>query len=442
MRRRMLSALLAVVLAVSLLPIPARAASVTDDDVIRAVLVVFRCREGTYDSVNRDDNGALSLGRLQWHGVRALELMKEICAADPANALAILGDSLYQEITAAGCDAWNSRTLSAQEGALFSRLLAGGVSVRVQDATAKKDISVYISHARAYGIRTAEAIVYYCDLENQYGPGGAADLVSRVKTYLGKTSIDTVDEFHGALVKVTSNYLDRRNWTYEYCRSLDWNNIGSAAPVPDTAAPAPIPINVDIQPPVISSARIVGLDPERFQVEVNAKDNKQVTDCRVQVGTDVDTDKEWAAYARVSGNVWALPVSITKFSENASRYYVTVTVSDAAGNGTSVRLELKRSELEGVSVPCEHRFRAAYDTPATCTEPECRVEECEKCGRIRKTVLSPALGHDFGPTDVPGEYVCSRCGASEQISGPAEKMPGILEQAARRIIESYQSQNE
>ena len=437
MRKRALSALIAALLCLNLL-IPVHAASVTDDDVIRAVLVVFRCREGTYDSVNRDDNGALSLGKLQWHGQRALELMKEICAADPANALATLGDGLYREITTAGRDAWNFRTLSAEEGALFSRLLGGAVSVRIQDNMAKKDISVYISHARTYGVRTAEAIVYYCDIENQYGPGGAADLVSRVKSVLGKTSIDSVDEFHSGILQVTSYYLNRRNWTYEYCRSLDWGNLQWTGPS-ESAVPV-VPINVDIEPPKITSARLTPLDSERFQVEVAAKDNKKVTDCRVQIGTDANDVVDWAAYAKISGNLWALPVSISKFSPDATRFYVIVTVSDAAGNGTSTRLELARSELEDISGPCEHRFRATYDTPATCTEPECRVEECELCGRTRKTVLSPALGHSFEPTDVDGEYKCVRCGATEQTSGPAEKLPGVLEVAAYRILESYQNQ--
>ena len=68
------------------------------------------------------------------------------------------------------------------------------------------------------------------------------------------------------------------------------------------------------------------------------------------------------------------------------------------------------------------------------------MEQCELCGRKRKTVLSASLGHSFEPTDVPGEYKCIRCGATEQITGPAEKIPGLLEQAALRIIESYQKQ--
>ena len=434
MRKRILSALVAAILCLNLLlPVPAGALTVTDDDVIRAVLVVFRCREGTYDSVNRDDNGALSLGKLQWHGVRALELMKEICASDPSNALAILGDPLFREITGAGRDAWNGRTLNAEEAALFSRVLALPSSVRIQDAIAKKDISGYIAHARTYDIRTAEAMVYYCDIENQYGPGGAADLVSRVKDCLGKDSIESVEEFHGALIQVTSNYLSRRFWTYLYCCNLDWSNLDAG--VTDYEAPV-IPRNLDVEPPKITSARIVPLDGERFQVEVGAKDNKKVTDCRVQIGTDADEKQERAEYAKASGTFWVLPVSIDKYDAAATRFYVTVTVSDASGNGTSAHLEIAKSELADPESACEHRFAEVEQTQATCTEPAYRVERCEYCGLTRQIPGAPPRGH----TVAPGGNKCSVCGEAVEPQEQSTAKPGILEQAARKIIESCQKQ--
>ncbi len=241
-------------------------------------------------------------------------------------------------------------------------------------------------------------------------------------------------------MQVTTNYLERRSWTYEYCVSLDWSHLEWIGPSGNVAA-AP-PVNVDIEPPKITSARLVPLDAERFQVEVGAKDNKKVTDCRVQIGTDAQDVVDWAAYAKLSGNLWALPVSIAKFSAEATRFYVIVTVSDAAGNGASTRLELTRSDLSDPPGSCEHRFRAAYDTPATCTEPECRVEECELCGRKRKTVLSPALGHDYQPTDSSGEYKCIRCGAKTQMQEDTDKLSGVFEQAARQIMETYQKRND
>ncbi len=437
MRKRAISALVAAILCLNLL-LPVRVAAVTDDDVIRAVLVVFRCREGTYDSVNRNDNGAVSVGKLQWHGMRALELLKEICAADPSNALAILGQGLFQEITTTGRDAWDNRIVTAEEGALISRLLGIAASTRVQDATAKKDISNYISHARTYKINSAEAMVYYCDIENQYGPGGAADLVSRVKAWLGKSTIDNVDEFHGALVKVTANYLERRNWTYSYCANLDWKNLGADASMIAVPSTPVIPVNVDVSPPRITSARLVPLDGERFQVEVGATDNKNVTDCRVQIGTDADAEREWAAYARVSGNLWTLSVNTAKFSPAAKKFYVTVTVSDASGNATSTRLELTHEKLTDPSKPCEHSFVTVSETPASCTEAGSRVERCEICGQTREIELNPALGHQSTPE---GDR-CAVCGAALREQPEDESLSGILEQAAKKIVDSYQKQIE
>ena len=429
--RKLTAMLLALALCLGLI-VQAGAAFVTDDDVIRAVLVVFRRQEGTYDSVNRNDNGALSIGKLQWHGVRALELVKEIAAADPAAAYDCLGESLYLEAVYASRDAWDYRVLDAAEAARVSALLSTAVSVKIQDATAKKDIANYIAHARTYDIRSAEAMVYYCDLENQYGPGGAASLVSKVKELLGKAYIETVDEFHDALLQVTTYYHERRTWTWQFARSIDWSNLGAV----QDPAQVPVPANLDIEPPKVFDARVALLDAETFRVELHATDNKRVTDCRVQVSTDADG--EWAAYCTPAGSYWSLTVKVPQLP-GGSHYYITATASDAAGNGTSVRLELNRQELDGLRETgddaCAHSFRLLEETPPTCTEPGERTEQCENCGELRKTLLDPALGHSYEPGE-DGVYVCSVCGAELRLEGP-QQTPGILRQAAQRVLDYY-----
>lgn len=434
MRKRIVSALIALCLTM-LLPAGVHAATVTDDLITDAVLVVFSNNEGVYDSVTCNDNGAVSIGKIGWHGARALELIKDISAADPVTALNLLGDQLYQETASASLSAWGSRILSAEEGAAVRQLLCIPDSVLVQDATARKDIANYISHARTYDIRTAEATVYYCDLENQYGPGGAANLVSKVKALTGKTSIDTLEEFHESILQVTSNYHSRRNWTYAFCSNLDWNNI-SAGSINWSrfSTGTVVPANLDVEPPKITSARVVCLDDETFQVEVGASDNKRVTDCRVQV--DTDAKDEWASYAKPSGTRWALSIGVKHFSKSASKFHITVTVSDAAGNGTSTRLELTRSELSDLTGPCDHRFYEQYDSPATCTQGAYRVEKCETCGETRQVESAPALGHRFSPDGkIP---ICSRCG--ELVYTGNEVLPGVFRQAVQQILVSYQKQ--
>ena len=44
-----------------------------------AAKIIF-ANEGNYASVNADDNGAVSVGKVQWHGNRALSLLKKIAA--------------------------------------------------------------------------------------------------------------------------------------------------------------------------------------------------------------------------------------------------------------------------------------------------------------------------------------------------------------------------
>ena len=75
------------------------AAAANFDDVLYAAMDIIQQNEGSYGSVNKNDNGALSVGWIQWHGNRALNLLKDIVAANPSQAKNILGDALYNEIT-------------------------------------------------------------------------------------------------------------------------------------------------------------------------------------------------------------------------------------------------------------------------------------------------------------------------------------------------------
>ena len=421
MRKRLTALLLAIVLCIGC-QIPARADMITDDNIVEAILVVFRCKEGTYDSVNRNDNGALSIGKLQWHAARALDLMKNIVSMDSTTAFNLLGESLYYEIVGASRNAWNSRVLNPGEGASISALLGTEMAMAVQDATGRQDILSYMKRGRDLGITTPEALVYYCDLENQYGSGGAASLVRRVKSMLGKSSIDSLEEFHTTLLQATSNYHNRRIWTYEYCSSLDWNRIGSTSTFI-------LPINLDLQPPEIQAASVRCLNNGAFAVELEATDDKGIADVRVAVNSDIETDKEWAGYALREDDKWILRVPITYFASDAAHYYITATVSDESGNGTSANLQVTAEELlEAQRNPCSaaegHLFVTMSEHAATCTEDGYRMEQCCECYEIRQVATDPAKGHDYVTEDGKpvctlegrGLCVCKDCGSIAHVS--------------------------
>ena len=63
-------------------PVPYSTDSVTLDDIVKAAANVVRENEGSYSSVNPDDNGALSIGWIQWHANRALSLIRDIINAN------------------------------------------------------------------------------------------------------------------------------------------------------------------------------------------------------------------------------------------------------------------------------------------------------------------------------------------------------------------------
>ena len=68
-----------------------------NENIIKKASEIIFSNEGGYSSVNRDDNGAVSVGRLQWHGTRALNLLKKIVKAlGEEKSLSFISEELYK----------------------------------------------------------------------------------------------------------------------------------------------------------------------------------------------------------------------------------------------------------------------------------------------------------------------------------------------------------
>lgn len=247
--KRKLAALLAAVLLLSMLP-PAGAQSPGEgtqtlhvNKIFSAAEKLFFRYEGNYDSVNADDNGALSIGKMQWHAERALALLKTIVAANPEQALELLGEALCEEIVSAGRYDWNERTVNEEEAAALSLLLATPESIQAQDELAFNDVRTYIVHGWNAGIRTDAAILYYCSIENQYGYGGASKFLRvYIRPTLGITEEDTIDSLdvlHQAALDTDApyvqDYIGYRKKVYQYIRNLGWDTTGQTANCPGGA---------------------------------------------------------------------------------------------------------------------------------------------------------------------------------------------------------------
>lgn len=174
---------------------------VASSEILKKAEDIIVKNEGNYATVVKDDNGALSIGEMQWHANNAAELMKLIVSADNTTAYNILGETLYNEIiNLNGNNAWASRILNDQEAKLFSTLLNTDKAKRVQDDLMDSYISVYINHAYNNGLRNAAAVVYSADVENQCGSGGASTCAKEAARLTGDISQVTLNEFHIASV--------------------------------------------------------------------------------------------------------------------------------------------------------------------------------------------------------------------------------------------------
>lgn len=165
--------------------------------------------EGNYGSVNKNDNGAVSIGRLQWHGGRAASLLRGIIKAEP-RAKDILGDALYKEIT--GGANWAARTVNDAEAAKLKAILTTAAGRAAQDEQAIADVTTYIKKGQSYGLSDAGALIYFADGVNQYGTASA--LWKKIAADALKGAGD-VRAMYEATKKYTNKYLTRRKKVYE-----------------------------------------------------------------------------------------------------------------------------------------------------------------------------------------------------------------------------------
>ena len=204
------------------------ATSVSFDEVVNAASDIIRSNEGSYASVNPNDNGALSVGWLQWHGNRALSLIKSIVSADTAKAKTLLGDTLYKEVTTA--TNWSARILTADEKSKISALMDTSAGHTEQDKLAYSDISVYINHGMTLSITDPSALVFFADIENQCGGGGSARVASSAISAAGSAEKVTLTVLYNASLNdsVAGKYKTRRDKTYNSCLLLGWDSLSGS----------------------------------------------------------------------------------------------------------------------------------------------------------------------------------------------------------------------
>lgn len=182
------------------------------------VAEVLSMNEGSYTSVNWDDNGATSVGKAQWNANRCRNILIRIRDVDKNGFDSILNKygasdfikSLNEDVN------WNTFLIgqTSPRGRATVEILGTDASHTAQDAQIIEDCQKYIDNAKKYGITDTAAIIYYCDVENQWGAGGAEDL--------GKNGGNSLESMHKyAMSHKYGQYASRRNNTYNKIKQME-----------------------------------------------------------------------------------------------------------------------------------------------------------------------------------------------------------------------------
>lgn len=208
---------------------PVSAPSSGSKDLVSQAQKVIFGNEGDYGTVTPDDGGGLSIGKIQWHGSRARDLINQILKKKGI----VPSDSNYKEelkkwlpasfyndlINYAKQDKWwNSRKLSTQEKQAIKTLITSIEGKQVQDDQAWADVQRYLNRGKKLGIKDTDALIYFADLENQ-SPQGAERIVQNI-IYSGKSL--TLKNLHQVALKdkVMGDYVSRREATFKHCSEL------------------------------------------------------------------------------------------------------------------------------------------------------------------------------------------------------------------------------
>ena len=190
-------------------------------EVAAAAAAIIFANEGGYSSVKANDNGAVSVGKVQWHGNRALLLVKNIAQKIGKQAATdILGAALCNEILTAAN--WQTRTVTVAEKEKLSKLLGTQKGREAQDAQAEADILLYVSNGVKLGIEDKQSLVYYADLENQGGAGASKRVGMAAAQNVGGSEKVTLSAIHAAALadKTMGKYVSRRTLVYKKAAAL------------------------------------------------------------------------------------------------------------------------------------------------------------------------------------------------------------------------------
>ena len=195
--------------------------------VVRAYSVIYSS-EGGYNSVNANDNGAMSVGRLQWNAGNAKTILQLIFTAmiqsgeySQDDITSAIGTKLYNDVM--GSTSFANRIASSSEKSGLQKILDNDISKAVQDTQAMERIynNYYMTYIKKRGYDPASqenVVIYCCDMMNQR-PASATSVMDAAKKQAGSAAAVTLDLIYQLSLQDSvfgkSQYKDRRTKAYQ-----------------------------------------------------------------------------------------------------------------------------------------------------------------------------------------------------------------------------------
>ena len=143
---------------------------------------------GGAGSVNKNDAGVgASVGPLQWNRGRLKEVLDNMKKADEKTLSANMGEDFMKKYEAHKDWSKKGIVFTEQEKQNWQRMMSEQKKMKPEDAKilnvvnniAKRDTDRYLKIAQSKGITDPKAQMFYADIINQHGEGGANSLLTR-----------------------------------------------------------------------------------------------------------------------------------------------------------------------------------------------------------------------------------------------------------------------
>ena len=173
---------------------------------------------GGYASINKNDNGAMSIGKIQWHGINAKKLLQAIANLMGSNPG--ISSSLWNDIV--GNSDWRRRKCAENEVSDIKKLLDSKEGHEVQDTMAIERIQSSVDWVKKAGVTDPKAIVYFADCYN-IGPSASMNIINSLKASKSAASI-TMEDIHNGTKGTSlgaSQYISRRDKVYAMIKGMD-----------------------------------------------------------------------------------------------------------------------------------------------------------------------------------------------------------------------------